>query len=637
MEPSSDEHFCKLLSNLVVSSPTQSQHPLTMTYVRGPGLLSVNSSYTVYTQDGSTYLINHKFPSATTTLPLGNVTYISLHPSKPFLCCISDEFLTRVFNIETSQILFEKNYGIKAEWCRCDRVCIALLRSSALEIWDLEEGKIVKKLELDEIKSFDYAEIDGVIYLSIIKEKYVMVFKEFTEGFKTIELCNPEICMVLKGNQLGVLDSGSLVLYSLDNTNCIRSYSLPIHEDVHSIITPESDAVLLYSPQEFEFFFLFLNSSLNEITDKFTFLPLVVQLKKTSEIDIVVRHEHGILIYSDMLKSRLSLPLEEVNEETPLPTPVKSEPESSQTLKTKKSKRKHKRAEPAKPQPVDTITSLMKTVHKNFENLTYKMENSLNVQSLASSICSNLENCLEKRCSKDQDTLRKALIQIMGQVFKEEFRSMVLPQLEAATCTLFRQLYVVLEENIRENAERAAKEEAKFISMQTHLKNAIEAIIAISNKLNKNAFKQLRRVNEFDIKLSEKALEGHKLPIVSNSSSTLKTEVDSLLREANYEKAILKVLDDNNISHLISLLKVMNPKPLMNANLISNEIMIRLLDLLIGNDNMWTEKIIWTEELCRKIPIQLISPFYERMYELSKSNTQFETCCKILRHRLVKT
>lgn len=649
MEPSSDEHFRKLLANLAASSQTQSLHPLAMAYVKGHGLLSVNSSYTIYTQDGSTYLISSKFQPTTTTLSLGNLTHLSLHPKKPLLCFVTDESLTRVLNIENQQILFEKNYGTKAEWCRSESACIALLKSSAIELWDIEENRLIKNLELDDIKAFDYAELYNVKYLTIIKEKYVMVFTDQNEDFKTFELCDPELCHILKGNLLGVLDSGSFLLYSLESSSYITSYPLTLHEDINSSISPGSDAVLLYSPQQFEFFFLSIEPTLNEVTDKFSFLPLRAALKQNSEIDIVVRHEHGILNYNDMLRSK-SLPnpeetkeevKEEAKEETPLPTPMK-EPESNQSLaKAKKSKRKPKKPEQPKPQPVDTLSPLLKTVHKNFETMMHKMETSLSVQTLSSSIYSSLENCLEKRGTKDSETLKKALTQIMGQVFKDEFRSTIIPQLEAATVTMFRQLYMVLEENIRENADRAAKEEAKFISMQTHLKNAIEAMNSIQTKLNKNAFKQLRRVNELEIKLNDRVLESQKnpsiYPSVSESSSSLKIEVESLLREGEYEKAISRVLEESNTSHLVSLLRVMNPKPLISSNILSSEVLSKLLESVLNCYENWAEKMLWVEELCRKIPLHSISLFYDKVYELSDSNPQFESSYKILRNRLVKT
>jgi hypothetical protein len=200
---------------------------------------------------------------------------------------------------------------------------------------------------------------------------------------------------------------------------------------------------------------------------------------------------------------------------------------------------------------------------------------------------------------------------------------------------------MVLEENIRENADRAAKEEAKFISMQTHLKNAIEAMNSIQTKLNKNAFKQLRRVNELEIKLNDRVLESQKnssvYPSVSESSSSLKIEVDSLLREGEYEKAISRVLEESNTSNIVSLLKVINPRPLISSNLLSNEVLSKLLESILNCYENWPEKMLWVEELCRKIPLHSISLFYDKIYELSDSNPQFESSYKILRHRLVKT
>lgn len=328
----------------------------------------------------------------------------------------------------------------------------------------------------------------------------------------------------------------------------------------------------------------------------------------------------------------------------PIPD-LKSSPELVLETKVEDDPRK-RLSKPSKPEkrkkqpisasiPSEQITALQRKI----EDLQTKLESGTVVTGIQERVDKVISDNMEKLSGiirEEQQKIQVSMKILLAQAFKEQFQSTILPTFEGAIKELFTQITSTFQEGVKEYSDRNQLEEAKFQSVLQHMKLAVETSNELTNKLGKTAFKQLKRVNELEVRLNERVntvqtvREVPVLAPVEHQVPALKLELDRLLRNEEFEAAIGLVMTEREERVVYSVLNVINPAALYQVKPLSNGLSLRLCHRLLTQFPARTELpecVLWLQEICKSISVKgedpsLVQNILEMMVSRSKTSPE---------------
>ena len=233
----------------------------------------------------------------------------------------------------------------------------------------------------------------------------------------------------------------------------------------------------------------------------------------------------------------------------------------------------------------------------------------------------------------EQQKIQVSMKVLLAQAFKDQFQSAILPIFEAAVKEMFTQATLAFQEGVKEFTERNALEEAHFQSVLQHMKASVEATTELTTKLGKVAFKQLKRLGDVEVKMSEKAIvtpiSRPELKMVEEVPA-LKLELDRLLRNEEFETAIVMVMSESDERMVYRVLKVMNPAALYRLKPVGNAVSLRLCHRILTHfpsREELPEYLQWLQEICRNVVLKgedpnIVQNILEMMVSRSKTSPE---------------
>lgn len=405
---------------------------------------------------------------------------------------------------------------------------------------------------------------------------------------------------------------------------------------------------------------LALKANLNQI-------DIVYKDAAKRSIEIIAIHEDEVYKYpiifspeSDVEEKELEVP--EIKEEIKIPEKQEEQKSLGNKRKDKKAKSPGKKnpknkapteisefkpPEPPKPvaPPKDMVTPIISCLNKRFDDLMRRLETTLSEKTLSQVISKHLQVSYDGRGQDQVSALKNALQSFVFQAFGNEFRTVLIPIFERDINENFKNMFFLLQETLRQSAERNTREEAKSQSLNAHMKNTVEGLNNLSKKLGKVAFKQLKRVEELEVVLVEKAAavqpstSSVQMPKVDSYISKLKQEIEQYLYNQEFEKAITRLLRENNPSYLFKVLTVCDPRPLIDRDYLSPTTISELFNLLVTcveQNKEFSDIFLWLEELCKKLPTGSsdLSRILARLCEACDRNPKLRNIMKLYTSRL---
>jgi len=237
---------------------------------------------------------------------------------------------------------------------------------------------------------------------------------------------------------------------------------------------------------------------------------------------------------------------------------------------------------------------------------------------------------------EEQQKIQVSMKILLAQSFKEQFQATILPNFEGAIKELFTQVTSTFQEGVKEYSERNQLEDIKFQTVVQHMKTVVETSNELTSKLGKTAFKQLKRVNELEVRLTERVTSvpvAREEPVsapVEKQVSALKLELDRLLRNEEFEAAIGLAMTEREERAVYSVLNVLNPAALYQVKPLSNGLSLRLCHRLLTHFPARLELpecVMWLQEICRSITVKgedpsLVQNILEMMVSRSKTSPE---------------
>lgn len=305
--------------------------------------------------------------------------------------------------------------------------------------------------------------------------------------------------------------------------------------------------------------------------------------------------------------------------------------------RTKPSKSESRKKPPSSPSlPSDQVLSLQRKI----EELQTKLDSGAVVSGVKERVDKVISDNMEKLSGiirEEQQKIQVSMKILLAQSFKEQFQSTILPNFEGSIKELFTQVTSTFQEGVKEYSERNQLEDIKFQTVIQHMKTAVEASTDLTGKLGKAAFKQLKRVNELEVRLTERVTTApvareepmHAFP-VEKQVSALKLELDRLLRNEEFEAAIGLAMTEREERAIYSVLNVINPAALYQAKPLSNGLSLRLCHRLLTHFPARAELpecVLWLQEICKSIVVKgedpsLVQNILEMMVSRSKSSPE---------------
>mmetsp|Transcript_10603 Transcript_10603/g.10626 ORF Transcript_10603/g.10626 Transcript_10603/m.10626 type:complete len:292 (-) Transcript_10603:8-883(-) len=289
------------------------------------------------------------------------------------------------------------------------------------------------------------------------------------------------------------------------------------------------------------------------------------------------------------------------------------------------------------------VTPIISCLNKRFDDLMRRLEKTLSEQTLSQVISKHLQANYENKGQDQLNAIKTALQSYIFQAFSNEFRTVLIPIFERDIGENFKNMFFLLQETLRQSSERNAREEAKSQSLNAHMKNTIEGLNTLSKKLGKVAFKQLKRVEELEVVMVEKAsaavTNSIEIPKVDTYVNKLKQEIEKYLNEKDFDKAITRLIQENNTNYLFKVLVLMDPRPLMARDYLSNDTVLSLFYLLVScveQEKEFPDIMLWLEELCKKLPTGSsdLSKILARLCEVCDRNSKLRSIMKLYTMRL---
>jgi len=311
--------------------------------------------------------------------------------------------------------------------------------------------------------------------------------------------------------------------------------------------------------------------------------------------------------------------------------PLKDIPAVGETTPKGKS-RSDRRKKPSPQVPSDQLQLLQ----RRLEELQSRLDSGAMLSSIQNQVDKVINEYMEKLSNIIKDEQQKIQVSmkvLLAQAFKEQFQSAILPLFEAAVKEMFTQATLAFQEGVKEFTERNALEEAHFQSVMQHMKSSVEATTELTSKLGKLAFKQLKRVNDAELKLAEKAAtlpQAKPEPRFVEEVPALKLELDRLLRNEEFEAAVLLVLSESDERVIYKVLRVLNPGALYALKPLSNGLSLRLCHRILthfpARDEL-PEYLLWLQEICKNVVLKsedpnIVQNILEMMVSRSKNSPE---------------
>ena len=313
--------------------------------------------------------------------------------------------------------------------------------------------------------------------------------------------------------------------------------------------------------------------------------------------------------------------------------PLKDIPAVGETTPKGKSRSDRRKKPSASPQvPSDQLQLLQ----RRLEELQSRLDSGAMLSSIQNQVDKVINEYMEKLSNIIKDEQQKIQVSmkvLLAQAFKEQFQSAILPLFEAAVKEMFTQATLAFQEGVKEFTERNALEEAHFQSVMQHMKSSVEATTELTSKLGKLAFKQLKRVNDAELKLAEKAAtlpQAKPEPRFVEEVPALKLELDRLLRNEEFEAAVLLVLSESDERVIYKVLRVLNPGALYALKPLSNGLSLRLCHRILthfpARDEL-PEYLLWLQEICKNVVLKsedpnIVQNILEMMVSRSKNSPE---------------
>jgi len=304
-------------------------------------------------------------------------------------------------------------------------------------------------------------------------------------------------------------------------------------------------------------------------------------------------------------------------------------------------KRNKQKAESRKKQavaaslPAEQVAALQRKI----EELQSKLDSGAVVTGVQERVDKVVSDNMEKLSGiirEEQQKIQVSMKILLAQSFKEQFQATILPNFEGAIKELFTQVTSTFQEGVKEYSERNQLEDIKFQTVVQHMKTVVETSNELTSKLGKTAFKQLKRVNELEVRLTERVTSvpvAREEPVsapVEKQVSALKLELDRLLRNEEFEAAIGLAMTEREERAVYSVLNVLNPAALYQVKPLSNGLSLRLCHRLLTHFPARLELpecVMWLQEICRSITVKgedpsLVQNILEMMVSRSKTSPE---------------
>jgi hypothetical protein len=280
----------------------------------------------------------------------------------------------------------------------------------------------------------------------------------------------------------------------------------------------------------------------------------------------------------------------------------------------------------------DAINRIIDNLTNNFEDLMKKFDKSLAMTNTLSHMNKSVQYSLDKRSENLNLNLKVVLEPALINLFKSEVLSTLITLLETDIKETLNKFSYLLQNRLKIKQERNAIEEEKSKRLNTNIKACVVSFMNLEDQISKTVKKKSKVLNDLDFQSIENV---EKLELSNTGASellyNLKLEVDSLLKNKKYEKAIIRILQENKYELVFSVLNIINPRPLIASGLLSSSCSNKLFAFLlqsIDKNPEFPEIYLWLEELVKSITPTDLKLVLPKIFEASYANPQLSSLAR---------
>ena len=445
-----------------------------------------------------------------------------------------------------------------------------------------------------------------------------------------------------KTERILALDEDKIALVYLDNIEiyCISTNSLLFSLSNKHIFNydPYSDYLYLGNTGSLQILIMakdhFIAQKYQESLGYYTLMEAsneIIIRKINDKPQILARHGEDVFFYSFKTETTEE-PSLEIKEESP----------AKPNKKPKKFGQDPIKFETKQINPKEIISPIVLALNKGFDEIIRKIDKTITPSNINNLVTKTIQTTFDQ---KIEGSAQKNLAQsTVSSALRYEFQTSLIPVIQQQLSENFNKISVLFEESLKNTADYNNKSAAKAISLDVHMKNAIENIANSTLKIEKEYASQLKKITESEGKLIEnfdsRKQEDIIIQKVSDSKiDALKLDIDIKLRNHEFEAAFVTVLKEKKPDLLFSVLDVINPKAFCNSRVLSESITKQLFYELIENienDNEFKDIFIWVEELGKamNIPANEVSRLIIRLLDLNERKPKMREVIKIFTMRL---
>ncbi|OMJ92095.1 hypothetical protein SteCoe_5192 [Stentor coeruleus] len=507
----------------------------------------------------------------------------------------------------------------------------------SLEIWSKVQNSFSSiKFDIKGLVCFEFVTGNKVIYQGQdFKCKLMKISENSTVSLEGIKEEKIEKIVALDEDKVALGYIDGIHIYSINLLSIV--FTLGVKQIFQ--YDPRSDYLYLGNPGSLQVLIItkdnFISQKYQECVAYFTLMEAcsdIVVRKKNDKPQAVARHGDDVFFYTFRSDHQTEEPLAEIKEEIPVVKPKKKFKKPVVEVKQ----------ETKQINPKEIINPIIMNVNKSFEEMIKKVEKTVSPHTINSLVTKTIQSALDQ---KIEVATQKTLVQnTVNQSLRYEFQTFLIPMIQQQLNESFTKMSSLFQESLKQSSEANNRAAAKASSLDAHMKNAIDNITNTTGKLEKEYIIQMKKINESENKLLE-SLESKKQDeiIISKSGDSrlenLKRDIDSKLRNHDFESAISTVLKEKNLSFLYSVLEVINPKIMCSSRVISEGLLKQLFYELIDNiekDTDFGGFYIWVEELGRvmNVPQGEISRMIVKLFDYSERKPKIRELIKIFSMRL---
>ena len=505
-----------------------------------------------------------------------------------------------------------------------------------MEMWSRVQSSFTStRYEVKDLEYFEFLSPNKIVFQASDLKCKVMDLSENSVALLDIKEEKIDKIIALDEDKIALVYGETIVVYIISTGTSIfvrnnkQIFGYDPSSDYVYLGNTGSLQVLLFTKESF------VTQRSQEYLACFTLMEACSEFvvrKKNERPQAVARHGDDVFLYT-FKGEPPEEPMAEIKEEFSPPR-----------LKTKikKALPEFTKIEPKQINPKEITTPVISALNKNFDEIMRKIEKSISPHTVNTLVNKTIQSTFD---SKLDGNTQKALVQnTITQALRFEFQTSLIPMVQQQLSDSFGKITALFQESLKNSSEYNNKSAAKAVSLDTHMKNAIENISNATCRIEKEYSNQLKKISETEVKLLESVEFKKQDEITVHKASdsridALKRDIDLKLRSYDFEGAISRVMKENNSSYLYSVLNAINPKIFCSSRVMNESLVKQLFYQLIENierDIEFREIYVWAEELGKAmiIPTNEVSRLIVRLFELNERKPKMREVIKVFTMRL---